>query len=118
MIIKSDKLFTEEKNGTGTTGIVLATDTAHFKAGTYVGFVYGTVYAKSGGSAKIEVKIGNIYNSITIGSTSPDSKIKPFSFVIDEKGDKTIELSLGSTYVKGTGVIPAYETCGYFFLRI
>lgn len=118
MIIKSDKSFEEEKSGVGQTGITLATDTAHFKAGTYVGFLYGTIYAKGGGSAKLEIILGSIYNSINVATTSPNSKMKPFSFVIDEEGDKNIQLSLGNTYKGGTGVMPAYEGYGYFFVRI
>jgi len=119
VIIKSDKSSTELQKGTGTTGIVLATDNAHFKVGTYLGFLYGTLYKQNGGSAKIEVKIGtDISSYVDTVADSANSKTKIFTFVIPEESDRNIILSLKNTYNGGTGVIPAYESYGYLFVRI
>lgn len=119
VIIKSDKSSTELQKGTGTTGITLSTDTAHFNAGTYLGFLYGTLYKQNGGSAKLEARIGtDISNYVDTVADSANSKTKIFTFVIPEEGDRNIILSLKNTYNGGTGIIPAYESYGYLFVRI
>ena len=119
MIIKSDKSSTELQKGAGTTGITLSTDNVHFKTGTYLGFLYGTLYKQNGGSAKIEVKIGtDISSYVDTVADSANSKTKIFTFVIPEESDRNIILSLKNTYNGGVGIIPAYEGYGYLFVRI
>ena len=119
VIIKSDKSSTELQKGAGTTGITLSTDNVHFKTGTYLGFLYGTLYKQNGGSAKIEVKIGtDISSYVDTVADSANSKTKIFTFVIPEESDRNIILSLKNTYNGGVGIIPAYEGYGYLFVRI